>query len=1097
MSVNLTDPNQLWQVLGMLSANDTDTVKNGEKLLKTFLKQPESIAHVMNQMQSQQVSIRHHSALLLKKKVGRHFGKFSATQQNDLKGQLLQILVHESSKPVAIAIAGSIATLAKVIFAKSGEWPELFALLMTLAQDPNESLRSLCYSQLEQLSEHCCEQLKPHTETLANMFVMGCQDAVSAVQIAALTATAQFITRLGNEDEIMILQKVINPMFVVMENCIQNGKDETVNVGLSVVEELAQLEKPIINDHLEMIVQFILRIIQNKENDGALRNIAAQAFMTIIDCRPKLLAKKNLVAPTLSVLMDMIAKDDASAAGTLFSFPSGNNGILEDEKDDDEEEGNTQRLTQQIIDTMAISISSKYFSGPALAMCGQGVVSTDPQMRKAGCAVLGVIAEGCCDSIKEQLPTILPVLLNAVQDEHYYVRECACFALGQFSEYCQPDILHYNQQVLPVIFQALDDARPTVQVNSCYVLEYFCENLQSETLRPYLSPLMTKLAALLASESNTTKEMALTAIAATAVAAEKDFLPYTEVICNILGNLIFVTEPSGFSTRGRALECLGHVAVAIGDVHFARYFSVGMQSCQQALTLNDDSLKENSYVFVANCAKVMGKQFVSYMPTMVPVLIEVVSESEIFVPDDEDEEAVDEDDEDYDGMGNYRVNVEEGFVNAKKAALTALGALAEHTKEDFAPYLQMTYDAIMVDQMGAVYSLHEVIKAEALTVLQFLLQVACVSNGITEAPKKGVVIPLNPSVLNLARAIFEFYVVTLSQDEEKACVAAACEGINGVLKLIGLAALQLMSVENNTSIAESLMQGIHLLLTEKAPCQTSVNLDVGEDEDDEDHDNVVMDGVTDVIGELAKAMGPAFRQYFDQFNKPLLRFTKDARPHSDKSMAIGCYAEVLGELGAEAVKYTDAIMPILQKGLSDKMEGVRRNSAFCVGNLVEATGTTLQQYFLPMLQWLHPLCIRPEGQNSSDVGGADVDNALSAVARMIKAGPSFIPVNQVLPVLLQALPLRGDTSEGPQVYQCLATLVRQNEPTAVAMVPQILNACFEVLSKDSTAIDETKVICSALIKSIATSSHASHLAAVLPQVTDAELRATIDKAINT
>ena len=122
------------------------------------------------------------------------------------------------------------------------------------------------------------------------------------------------------------------------------------------------------------------------------------------------------------------------------------------------------------------------------------------------------------------------------------------------------------------------------------MLEYFCENLQPETLRPYLAPLMQKLALLLQAPANTTKEMALTAIAATAVAAEKDFLPYAEPICEVLGPLIFATEPAAFAVRGRALECLGHVAVAIGDVSFERYFNAGMQSCQQALQLGKRNL---------------------------------------------------------------------------------------------------------------------------------------------------------------------------------------------------------------------------------------------------------------------------------------------------------------------------------------------------------------------------------------------------------------------------------------------------------------------------------------------------------------------------
>jgi hypothetical protein len=530
---------------------------------------------------------------------------------------------------------------------------------------------------------------------------------------------------------------------------------------------------------------------------------------------------------------------------------------LKQEKDDDyeDDEENTQRLAQQIIDTMAIHVPSKYFSEPALQLCGQGMGSSDPQMRKAGCAVLGVIAEGCCDKIKEQLSLILPILLGAVADPEYYVRECACFALGQFSEYCQPDILHHNSKVLPVIFTALDDERPTVQSTSCYVLEYFCEHLQPETLRPYLQPLMGKLANLLQAPSNTTKEMALTAIAATAVAAEIEFLPFTEHICQILHVLIFNTEPKMFATRGRALECLGHIGVAVGSEHFERYFQSGMQSAEQALSLNDDNLKEHSYVFVANCAKVMGTKFTSYLPSRVPMLIDVVNEPEIFIPDEDEEEddeqplgqqvAVggdDDDDEDEDDMGNYRVNVEEGFINSKKAALTALGALAEHTKAAYAPYLKVTYDAIMAEEVGAAYSLHDVIKSEALLVLQFLVQVGCAAAGHTENPKFGETLSLSEPIKELAQNVFTIYVETILNDSEKPCVAAACEGVIALLQALGVSALHLGHTKDpSVSLATKLMEALQSLLMEKSPCQVASKLEQDDGDDDDDHDNDVMD----------------------------------------------------------------------------------------------------------------------------------------------------------------------------------------------------------------------------------------------------------------
>jgi hypothetical protein len=144
-----------------------------------------------------------------------------------------------------------------------------------------------------------------------------------------------------------------------------------------------------------------------------------------------------------------------------------------------------------------------------------------------GWVVLGVIAEGCCDALRQGLAEILPSLLLSVQDQESYVRECACFALGktlnlsspahvmiilqhyhefalagrskyfknqnnsvdilticpihgayihsyyvsgQLSEYCQPEILHYHQTVLPIVFQALE-------VRTC---RYLCVDILTE-----------------------------------------------------------------------------------------------------------------------------------------------------------------------------------------------------------------------------------------------------------------------------------------------------------------------------------------------------------------------------------------------------------------------------------------------------------------------------------------------------------------------------------------------------------------------------------------------------------------------------------------
>jgi hypothetical protein len=81
-----------------------------------------------------------------------------------------------------------------------------------------------------------------------------------------------------------------------------------------------------------------------------------------------------------------------------------------------------------------------------------------------------------------------------------------------------------------------------------------------------------------------------------------------------------------------------------------------------------------------------------YLPSIVPYLLEVVTESEVVFEEEEEEEEEEGDGEDGSGSvgGGFKVTVEEGYVNSKKAALDALGAMATHSGVAFAPQV-LTY----------------------------------------------------------------------------------------------------------------------------------------------------------------------------------------------------------------------------------------------------------------------------------------------------------------------------------------------------------------------------------------------------------------------
>jgi len=150
--LDLSNPTNLIQVLHSLSANDTGTIKKAEKALKPFLKKADSAVHLVLILRScEDISVRHHAALLLKKKLPTFYGKYGAPQQTDLKRELLGLLLSEPNAQVGTAIAGIVAVVAKSIFKAGQEWPELFQLLLQLAQDPNERLRALNFKLLSEV----------------------------------------------------------------------------------------------------------------------------------------------------------------------------------------------------------------------------------------------------------------------------------------------------------------------------------------------------------------------------------------------------------------------------------------------------------------------------------------------------------------------------------------------------------------------------------------------------------------------------------------------------------------------------------------------------------------------------------------------------------------------------------------------------------------------------------------------------------------------------------------------------------------------------------------------------------------------------------
>jgi hypothetical protein len=372
--------------------------------------------------------------------------------------------------------------------------------------------------------------------------------------------------------------------------------------------------------------------------------------------------------------------------------------------------------------------------------------------------------------------------------------------------------------------------------------------------------------------------------------------------------------------------------------------------------------------------------------------------------------------------------------------------MAAHTGSAFVPHLEEVMEVL--SDAGRNHW-HPLIKCEVAEAMPSMVipSVSAYHNGEI-AWEKGDVSGTNPMSQHTAGITSAVLgeLIELMKDDDKETVGKACEGIQGVIELVGPHAL--------VPVASECLKNTHELLTKKAPCQLVDEAFEQLDDDDDDHDTF-MTSVCDLVGAFARVMGPHFKQYLKEFLPAICEYAKSSRPPSDRSMAMGCMSEIAQELEGSIGEYWQPVFyPAILTGFADPDDNVKRNAAFCCGVCCESLGESIVGEYPAILQALSPLFV--VDPTVGDSSAACIDNAAAAVSRMVMASPNHVPLGQVLPVLLKALPLKTDMTENETVYTCLLGLLQMNQPDLMANSVELKRILVEATLDTSKVADEIK-----------------------------------------
>lgn len=164
---------------------------------------------------------------------------------------------------------------------------------------------------------------------------------------------------------------------------------------------------------------------------------------------------------------------------------------------------------------------------------------------------------------------------------------------------------------------------------------------------------------------------------------------------------------------------------------------------------------------------------------------------------------------------------------------------------------------------------------------------------------------------------------------------------------------------------------------------------------------------------------------------------------SDRSSAIGTLAEIIAGMKSAITPSTQPLLELFHRALGDPDPEVHSNAAFAIGQLVEHSEVDLSPQYLHLLAALRPLFnVSPESPTA--VLNAK-DNAAGAVGRLIVRNTAAIPLDQVLPTFLHALPLKNDLLENRAVFLAVFHLFRTHGAALYPFLDHLLQVFGYVL----------------------------------------------------
>ncbi|CEJ53698.1 Putative Karyopherin (Importin) beta 3 [Penicillium brasilianum] len=1068
------DQQRFLQQLQIVLDPSQGNVKEATGILqKEFYNKPQSLVLLIQIATGHEdPNLRQLSAVEARSLVQKHWLKVAADQKPQVREQLLRATMGESSDLVRHSIARVISAVAKIDL-DDGEWADLPNILLQAADGGNKDERAVAIYILFTILETLGEGFEEKFQDLFTLFNKTIRDPESAeVRINTLLALSKLAYHLDSEENaapVKAFQEMVPAMVAVLKDAIDQTEEDRIMQAFEVFQTLLSLDPALLTVHLKDLVIFMNEIAANIQADEDVRTQAISFLMQCVQYRKLKIQGMRLGEQLTRTALQIVTELDDSPA--------------------DDDDITPPRSALGLLDILSQSLPPSQVVVPLLQTLGQYFTNSDPNYRRAGIMALGMCVEGAPDFISTQMKEIFPMVLQLLADPEPKVRQASLHAVARLADDLAEDLSAEHERLMPLLFKNLASAMqeykgeedgPTMDIMKAGIsaIDAVVDGLDEKDVAPYQAELVPILHELFKHPDFKIKGLAAGALGSLASSAGDSFLSFFDESMHLLQEFAAVKDSEEeLDLRASVTDAMGEMAAAAGPERYQPYVEPLMRATEEALHLGHSRLKESTYIFWGAMAKVYGEQFSPFLEGVIKGLFECIEQDEtdldfdlgeaakdligqevivagrkvkVANPDEDDElegdiEDVDIDEDDEDAWDDITATTPLSLE--KEIAVEVIGDLVTHTRSSFLPYFEKTIETVMP---LAEHPYEGVRKSTISTLHRSYAMLFAIAEESGQMPKwqPGLPLQVQPAkeVKKFGEILMTATIKMWAEEDDRATVADINRNMAENLRFCGPALIA------DETVLHNVIQMVTDIITKQHPCQMEFGpeeetLEAGEETSE--FDWVVVDTALDVVSGMAAALGQSFAELWKVFEKTILRYASSTES-LERATAVGVLAECINGMGAAVTPFTSVFLKLLLHRLGDEDPQTRSNAAYAVGRLVERSNSDAEivKEFPTILSHLES-CLQ---MNVSRLQ----DNATGCVSRMILRHRDHIPTKDVLPVLVNILPLKNDFEENDPLYRMICQMYKWEDATIRELTPRLLPVFQAVLTGDEDQLDDER-----------------------------------------